>query len=710
MPSWPNNAETPRQRLLLAVLLVLLVLAAYATIWKAGFVWDDDQHLTQNPCIVGPLSLKEAWTTPEANYFPLVLTNFAVLHALFGLNPLAYHVSNLLLHVANTLLFWVVLRRLGIRGAWLGAALWGLHPVMAETAAWVSETTNTQSCCFFLLSLWAFLAWLRNPDDRRRPWWYTAALLCAAGAMLSKPSTVMLPAVFLLCGWWLGVPWRRKTILALIPFFAFALAWSGWTVWEQKVHSGASGAEWALSLVQRALLSGYDVWFYLGKVLWPVGLSFVYPHWIIDARSPLTYLPFVAALAAGVYLYLRRTQLRAAAFAAAAFGLLLFPVLGFFNVYYFRFSYVADHFQYLASMAPLAFVGAVLASVPALCRPRVATATGALAVITLATLTYFRAAQFVDEKTLWRATLAQDPNCWMAHGNLGLLLQNQPGNDHLTAAIDHYRTALRLKPDYLEAHYNLANALAELPLDEHADEAIAEYETALRIDPTYARAHENLASLLAKLPGHSAEALTQYEAAIRLQPEWGFAHSNYAVELAKHPDRVPDAIKEYEIAQTLDPNNADLHYNYGNALLGQPRRHAEAIAEYRRAIELNPKYGQAHFNLAVALAAAGDYAGAIAQFDAAFPLLPADPNAHLTAATLLDRDPKNIDRTIAEYEAALQLNPNIFKAHNDVAVLYAKLGKLDPAARHLEAAVRLDPNNATAKENLAAVEAALTRR
>ncbi len=703
MSSGRSTDSTRRQSYLLGAVLIVLLLGAYGTIWRAGFIWDDDQHLTTNPCIIGPLGLKEAWTTPEANYFPLVLTHFAALHALFGLNPIVYHAANLLLHIANTLLLWGVLKLLRVRGAWLGAALWGLHPVMAESAAWVSETTNTQSGFLFLLSLASFIVWLTRSGDHRRWRWYAVSLLCAMAAMLSKPSTVMLPAAFVLCWWWLRVPWRRKEFVALMPFFAFALAWSGWTVWEQKFHSGANGAEWTLSLLQRVLLAGCDVWFYLGKLVWPAGLSFVYSRWTVDPYSPFSYVGLIAAIGVGIYLYLRRATLRPAGFAAVAFVLLLFPVLGFFNVYYFRFSFVADHFQYLASMAPLALLGAALVSVSVTTRSRFAGWVSGVLVVGLAGLTHFRAAEFVDEETLWNATLAADPACWMAHGNLGLLLQNKGG--HLPAAIEHYRTALRLKPDYLEAHYNLANALTELP--DRANEAIAEYQAALRLNPDYASAHENLANLLGKIPGRSDEAIEHYQEVIRLHPEWGFAHSNYAVELAKHPERIAEALAEYATAERLDVDNADLHYNYANALLTQPGRQREAIAEYESALRLKPAYGQAHFNFGVALAASGDLAQAVTHFDAAFRILPPDASAHLSVAALLGRDPKYADRAIAEYETALQLNPDLFNAHNDVAVLYAKAGKLGDAARHLEAAVKLEPNNATARENLQAVEAAI---
>src|SRR5213596_3368225 len=142
-----------------ALLLIALVLIAYTRAFDAGFIWDDESHLTQNPCIVGPLGLKEIWTSTRAVYYPLVLTTFWALHKVVGLTPWPYHFLNVLLQAGSAVLFWQALRQLSIRGAWLGAALWALHPVMVQSVAWVTELKNTQSCLFYLLSILFFLKW-----------------------------------------------------------------------------------------------------------------------------------------------------------------------------------------------------------------------------------------------------------------------------------------------------------------------------------------------------------------------------------------------------------------------------------------------------------------------------------------------------------------------------------------------------------------------
>ena len=180
-------------------ILIALTIIAYLPVWHAGFIWDDDQHLTANPCIVGPSGFADIWTSAEAYYYPLVLTTFWIIHQLAGLNPLPYHLLNVLLHAASALLLWRVLRKLGVPGPWFGAAFWALHPVMVQSVAWVTELKNTQSCFFYLLSILFFLTWDETKKAGPR---LILSLLFFAMAITSKTSTVMLPVVLGLLLWW----------------------------------------------------------------------------------------------------------------------------------------------------------------------------------------------------------------------------------------------------------------------------------------------------------------------------------------------------------------------------------------------------------------------------------------------------------------------------------------------------------------------------
>ncbi|NBQ59484.1 MAG: O-GlcNAc transferase, partial [Opitutaceae bacterium] len=355
----PIRPTAPDRSMLWGFALVAAVILAYLGVLPGEFLWDDDLHVTANPTIVGPLGLREIWTTAAANYFPLVLTNFWVQHALWGVQPLGYHLVTLACHALSAVLLWRVLRQLHVRGAWLGAALWALHPVQVESVAWICELKNTQSAVFFLLAIGCYLRWL-NSNETTAPsstanntarggaearqtnahvYAYALALLCALLAILSKPSTVTLPVVLALSLWWVQRRLSWRDLLPLIPFFALSLGAAGWTIWEQRVHSGAEGAAWAQTWPERCAIAGHVVWFYLGKLTWPADLIFIYPRWQIDGADLRVYGPLAAMLLMLGFIWWRRDSALRPVFAAAIFfGALLFPVLGFFNIYFFRYS------------------------------------------------------------------------------------------------------------------------------------------------------------------------------------------------------------------------------------------------------------------------------------------------------------------------------------------------------------------------------------
>src|SRR6266480_3662334 len=499
-------------RLLGAIVLLLVVFLVYARIGAAGFIWDDESHLTQNPCIVGPLGLADIWTSASAVYYPLVLTTFWILHHFVGLNPLPYHILNVTFHGASALLLWRVLVQLRVRGAWLGAAIWALHPVLVQSVAWVTEMKNTQSAFFYLLAISCFL---QSRDRKRNFIFYWLTIFFFVAAITSKPSTVMLPLVLALCLWWREGEIKQRDLRLLLPFVLISLLASGWTIWEQKFHSHATGADWVQTPLQRVLISADAIWFYLLKLIWPHPLIFIYPRWDVDPSRWFAWIPLVALLVVATVLFIKRnTALRPVAFAFAYFVITLFPVLNFFDVYFFRYSFVSDHFQYLASMGPLALAGAGivtgcsrlaasrrLSESPSTSRhatPQVsgvagnAVATTPLAgicgivLLLLVALTWRQTAVYHNLVTLYTATLTRNPGCWMAHYNLGIALNEQGDTD---GAIAHYRQALDLRPRYAEAHYNLGRLLAQKG---QVDEAIAHYEKALEINPSDADTHNNL--------------------------------------------------------------------------------------------------------------------------------------------------------------------------------------------------------------------------
>src|SRR5438552_115498 len=621
-PFWQRNW-------LWGLFLIALILMAYARVFNAGFIWDDESHLTRNPCIVGPLGLKEIWTSTRAVYYPLVLTSFWSLHKLVGLRPPPYHILNVLLHVASAVLLWRVLRQLDVRGAWLGGVLWALHPVMVQSLAWVMELKNTQSCLFYLLSIFWFLKVDAEENGNSVRWGrFGWALLFFVVAVLSKPSTVMLPVVIALCVWWRRGRIRWRDLATLVPFALISALASVWTIWEQKFHSGAIGSEWAQLWPERLIIAGRAIWFYLGKLVWPDPLIFIYPRWEINSLQLTAYLPLLAALAGLFALWLIRGKWsRPVFFAAAYFVISLFPVLGFFTVYFFRYSFVSDHFQYLASMGPLALAGAgITAGTDSIKWKPFLRAAMCGILLLFGFLTWRQSAIYHGLVTLYTATLAKNPGCWMAHYNLGIVLRDQGETDE---AIAHYRQAVALRPNYAEAHYNLGRALVEKG---EVDDAIAHYERALAINPADAEAHNNLGVTLF-LNGRVDDAITHYQKALAIRPDYSDASCNLANALLSKGD-MEAAIVRYMACLALSPNQAEAQYNLASALLRKGRTD-EAIDHYRKTLELRPENADAHANLGSAFLAKDRIQDAIAQYRDALAIAPENVAAQSNLAWLL---------------------------------------------------------------------------
>jgi tetratricopeptide (TPR) repeat protein len=549
-------------------LIVLLTLVAYLPAMHGGFIWNDDSYVTENHTLRSLTGLGKIWTRPEATeqYYPLVFTSFWAEYHLCKLQPFGYHFVNILLHALNAVLLWRVLRRLEVRGAWWIAAIFALHPVQVESVAWITERKNVLSGVFYLLAL---LAWFHfrpltaSHTDGSQDWrFYPLVILLFFCALLSKTVTLSLPAVIVLLIWWKGNQVERRDVLALVPLFVLGTALGYMTMWMEKHHVGA-GEDWTLSMVQRCLLAGRALWFYVGKLCWPHPLTFIYPRWVINARAWWQYLFPMAALVVPITLWLLRRRIgRGPLVATLYFEGTLVPALGFFDLYPFRYSFVADHFQYLACIGPIALVvnaGAMIYRRSAGQWSQLVTLAAAAALLMLGVSTRRQGLIYNDPETLWRDTLAKNPDAWMAHNNLGLVLTDQ---GRVEEAIAEYRASLRIKPDHWGAHYNLANAL--VTQGKLAD-AITEYQVVLRAEPNFAPAHNNLGGALAK-QGKVAKATAEFVAALR-----------------------------------INPDSAEAHNNLGNVLL-ELGKVAEAVAQYREALRLRPDFSYALSKMAWILA------------------------------------------------------------------------------------------------------------
>jgi tetratricopeptide (TPR) repeat protein len=657
----------------MGVLIFGLVLACYWPALQGGLVWDDAAHVTR-PDLRSWSGLGRIWFEVGATqqYYPVLHSAFWIEHRLWGDATVGYHLINVILHTACCCLFALVLRRLwyadssaaGVaKGAeWLAAAIFAAHPVCVESVAWISEQKNTLSLLFYLLSSLAYLEF----DARRKLHVYWLALVLFLLALATKSVTATLPAALLVVLWWKRgrLSWRLD-VRPLVPWFLVAVAAGLFTAWAERKLIGAEGASFDLSAGQRLLLAGRVTWFYLGKLIWPAHLMFVYPRWQVSAAGAGWLAGLGGALAVTAAFWFVRGRCRGPLAGWLFFVGSLFPALGFFNVYPFLFSYVADHFQYLAGLGVIATV--VAGSTAILAR---ATAPvrgggwimGGLLLAGLALLSNRQSRAYRDSESLYRATLALNPACWMACNNLAVELARSPAG---------------------------------------VQEALTNYEQALRLNPAYAEAHNNYANLLATLPGREPEALAHYEQALRLRPAFADAHANFANALVKLPGRMPEALAHYEEALRLAPGSAEVHYSLANALARIPGRTSEALAEYDRALRLKPNLAQAHVNLANELAKLpGRMPEALAHYAQALRVDPGLATTHYDLAVQLSELPGREADALRHFEEALRLKPDYAKAHNNLAILYARQGRLEEAKKHWETALQLDPNYDDARRNL----------
>ncbi|MBF0286264.1 MAG: tetratricopeptide repeat protein [SAR324 cluster bacterium] len=645
--------------------IILLTVAAYWMATQAGFIWDDDDYIIDNLLLQTLDGLWRIWSTTETpQYYPLVFTTFWIEYQLWELQPQGYHIINILLHALNACLIGYILQLLKVKGAWWIAAIFAVHPVHVESVAWITERKNVLSGLFYLL---AFLYYCHfNMQGKRRCYWISLGLFVMA--LLSKTVTSTLPVVLVLMLHYQNKRWRRLDLYHLAPFFLMALGMGLLTIWLEKTHVGASGAEFDFSWVQRLTVACRALLFYAQKLLIPYPLMFNYPRWELDIGlwHNLSSL-FTVVLLAGAFFGIWKSRYQPITYPVAYYGITLFPALGFFNVFPFRYSFVADHFQYLASLGLLILyvqTGIWFANQASFALKKAAEALSfvkmpeqqlkrfcangmmMILLLILGCLTWKQTLIYKNLETLWEDTIAKNPHSWMALINLGAVYMERNQNQ---TAIEYFNRAIEINSSNSEAYID--RGLAYLNLRQYSN-ALEDHSRAVEIDPKYHRAYMMRGLTYFHLQQY-AKALQDYNQTIVMDPANALAYN--------HRGALYNRLKQYELALQnlnrsiqLDSHNSSAYINRGIVYIHQ-QQYEHAMNDFNQAVQLAPDEPDVYQNRGSLFLLIRQYKQAMADFDKVVALNPAKSKAYLHRGSMYMMVWKNKEKACLNWDKACQL-------------------------------------------------------
>jgi tetratricopeptide (TPR) repeat protein len=623
---------TKRLPLILFAFLVL-ALAVYLPATKAGFIWDDDAYVTENPLLRDVGGLWRIWTTTETpQYYPLVFTTFWVEYQLWGLDPAGYHIVNIILHALNAALIGLILHTLRVRGAWWVALLFAVHPVHVESVAWVTERKNVLSALFYLLS---FHTYLRYELSARRGLYITALLLFFL-ALLSKTVAASLPLALLLALYYMKKKLKIVDGLRMLPFFGLSVAMGLVTVFLEEGMIEAVKAEFQFSWLERGLIACKALLFYPFKLIVPYPLIFNYPRWDMETAGPWALA--VIPLLAGLLVYLWRKELHGYLCATVFFVVTIAPALGLFNVYPFRYSFVADHFQYLASIG-------ILILVVQAARGKWIWVAGPPVIVLLGVLTWNQAGVYKDVETLWQDTISKNPRSWLAHNNMALL---QLDRGETLLAMESFNKAINCKPTSVESY--TGRGMVRRTLQDY-DGALLDFDSAVKLDPSYPQLYLHRGELYSKL-GRYDEAVRDLDTFLQSNPDYMPAYRSRAIAHLG-AQRYDSALSDLDRAIELGANEEA--YNDRGVVYMQMKRYGEAIADFTKAIEIGPEPGRFLHNRGMAHAASGRFREALDDYAAALREDPDALNTHIARGKLYMEAHQDRRSACRDFQRACQL-------------------------------------------------------
>ena len=688
-----------RQDALALVALGLMVVISYlpAILW-GGFVWDDNLCIKVNP-VREVSGLWQIWFSPsaierEVHYWPLVYTTFWLEHKLWGFAPVGYHIVNVLLHLANTLLLWHLLRRLAVPGAWMVAAVFAVHPLHVESVAWVIERKDVLSGLFYLASALAWMRFVAQPSSR----WYVWSLVLYAAGLLSKSIVVTLPAALLIYHWWKQGRVTSTDLWRLVPFCVVGLVI---TVGDLSFYWSGTNTSFDYSLAERTLIAARALWFYAGKLLWPSALAVIYPRWDIHVADPLTGLGYlIAAVVLALALWHFRQQLGRGPLAGALFfAVTISPVLGFVDYTYMKYAFVADRFQYLAGIGVMVVV--IGSAAYGVCRLSSMWQKGVLGIaavvlVVLGLLTWRQASIYRDDETFNRHIITLNPQAGVAYSNLGAVLFEQR---RFEEAETHLRHAIALNPQAGDAYSNLGAVLFE---QRRFEEAETHLRHAIALNPQAGDAYSNLGAVLSE-QRRFEEAETHLRHAIVLNPQAGDAYSNLGAVLSEQR-RFEEAETHLSHAVALNPQDMDAFRKLIEVLTqqGHYKEAIDLIAQATALAPTSPQIAELHFLMGQKAQENGQPEMAAGCYMRTIEVDPHHAEA-LHRFASLRTDQQRYDEALELFQRLIDIDPSDAAAHGNMGVVLFYLGRSDEALRSFDQALSLNPNLENTRANREAV-------
>ncbi|MBF0279939.1 MAG: tetratricopeptide repeat protein [SAR324 cluster bacterium] len=577
-------------------LLLILIPLAYSPVIEAGFIIDDSPFYIEDPIMNEPDGLLRIWLhrpgdRGEWPYIPVTRSTFWLERQLGGLNLHFSHGINVVLHLTAALILWLGLRQFQFRGSfWIGL-LFGLHPIYVQSVAWIAERKNGVAGVFFLLTVWSFLHY----EKKKTGSWYGLTILLFLGAVLSKTSSIMLPVLFLFCRLYLRSSWKKTDFFHLLPFFLAALGFGIFRIWVETHTYGAQGSLYTLSFLERLLIAGHIPFFYIEKLLFPFPLIFTYPKWQVDPAQILFYLPLLSLGVAGITVVWKGSSWGRPLFLGlGSFLALLFPVLSFFNIGWTRFSYVSDHWVHLPSIPLLILLVEGVIRVKDLIERRktepariLGLGLLSLVFILLGILTWNQAGKYKNHKTLWQATLADFPNAWLAHQELGRVYMEE---NQFPLALQHLDQAIGLNSQSPDAYNNRGAIYSQL---QQYDQAFADYKQALDLHQEFLEAYYNRGKTYAQ-QGNYDRAFADYNRILQLNPRYAKAYHSRGTAYAEL-ERYQEALQDFTQALQLNPQVAETHFNQGQVYL-QLQQFQQALQSYNKTLQIESRFLGAYNN------------------------------------------------------------------------------------------------------------------